>query len=200
MEFKYDGKVLKFDKVASELDKLVMDFVRLLEHAKIDYVIVSGYVAILLGRSRTTEDIDLFIRRISHENLENLFDLLVKNGYWIIDSESVDDMFDRLQDALSIRIAKEGTVVPNFEVKFAKKSTDFLSLNRPLEVIVNGTRLLTSPLEVQIPFKIWLGSEKDVEDAMHVYTLFKNKLDKELMRSVSKELKVEGEMVKYGIV
>ncbi|MBI2141461.1 hypothetical protein HYU16_03480, partial [Candidatus Woesearchaeota archaeon] len=55
MEF-VDDKTIKLDKVLNELDKFVLKFIKILEkHA--DYVIVSGYVSILFGRSRSTEDI-----------------------------------------------------------------------------------------------------------------------------------------------
>ena len=59
---------------------------------------------------------------------------------------------------------------------------------------------MISRLEIQIPFKIWLSSDKDIEDALHIYELFKDKLNKDLMLSVSKELKVENEMIEYGII
>ncbi len=200
MDYEYNGKVLKFDKTLSDLDKLVIDFVGLLNGAKIKYVIISGYVSILLGRSRTTEDIDVFIDKIGYDDFQRFFNLSSDSGYWSVDSDSLDDAFDRLQNSLSIRLAKKGTVVPNFEVKFPKKKLDLISLNSPLEVIVNNSHLLMSPLEIQIPFKIWLGSEKDIEDAVHIYELFKGKLDRNMMSTLSKELKVEAEMIKYGIV
>ena len=199
MEFDFDGKVLKFDKELSELDELVIDFVGLISHSKIRYVIISGYVAIILGRSRTTEDIDIFIEKIDSDAFGKFFNAVEKKGYWAVDSESVEDAFDRLQSGLSIRLAKKGTIIPNFEVKFPKKDTDYMSLNEPLKVMVNGKQLLMSPLEIQIPFKIWLGSDKDIEDAMHIYELLGKRLDKDLMARVSKVLKVDKEMIKYGI-
>ncbi len=200
VEFEYDGTVLKFDKELSELDKIVIDFVELIKKSGIKYVIISGYVAIILGRSRTTEDIDIFIDKVDSKTFRKFFDLATSKGYWAIDSESLEDAFDRLQSSLSIRMAKKDTVIPNFEIKFPKKETDYISLNKPLKVVVNGKQLLMSPLEIQIPFKVWLGSEKDIEDAMHIYELFGKEVDKAIMASIAKELKIEKEMVKYGIV
>lgn len=200
MEFEFDSKSLKFNKVLSELDKLVLDFVSLLALSSVRYVIVSGYVAILLGRSRTTEDIDIFIERLSPKSFTGFFSLLEKHGYWVINSDSCEDAFDLLNDSLAIRIAKKGDAVPNFEVKFAKKDTDFLSLNNPLKVTLNNRELLMSPLEVQIPFKLFLGSEKDIEDAMHIYELFKDGLDRKLMENVAKNLKVKDAMIEYGML
>lgn len=200
MEYEYDGRRLKFDKELSELDKIVIDFVKMLSSLDIKYVIVSGYVAILLGRSRTTEDIDLFIEKITSEKFQKLFNVFEKEGFWTVDAESLDDAFDRLQKNLSIRVAKKDTVIPNFEIKFAKKEADFASLNEPLEVLVNKHRLLMSKIEIQVPFKLWLGTDKDIEDALYIYELFKEKLDRRLLAKVAKDLKVEKEMVKYGIL
>ena len=58
-----EGKIEIGNKAISELDKFVFEITSKL--AKLtDYVIVSGYIAILFGRSRTTEDIDILIKPI----------------------------------------------------------------------------------------------------------------------------------------
>lgn len=200
VEFEYDGTVLKFDKELSELDRLVIDFVDLIKKSGIKYVIVSGYVAIILGRSRTTEDIDIFIDKVDSETFRKFFSLATSKDYWAIDSESLEDAFDRLKNSLSIRMAKKDTVIPNFEIKFPKKEIDYISLDKPMQLIVNGKQLFMSPLEIQIPFKVWLGSEKDIEDAMHIHELFGKKVDKTLMTNIAKGLKIEKEMIGYGIL
>ena len=51
------NKEIKLNKELNKLDKFVIDFCKLLDR----YVIVSGYVSILFGRSRSTEDVDLLI-------------------------------------------------------------------------------------------------------------------------------------------
>jgi len=51
-----NGKKIKLDKPINELDKFVLHFIKILEK-HVDYVIISGYVAIPLGRSRATEDV-----------------------------------------------------------------------------------------------------------------------------------------------
>ncbi len=199
MEFKFSKGILKFDKVLSDLDKFVFEFVDLLDANKINYVIISGYVSIVLGRTRTTEDIDIFINKIDFKKFKSFFDSLEKNGYWILNAIDVKGPFEMLEDGLAIRIAKKSAIIPNFEIKFAKKDTDFISLEKPLKVVVNGKLILMSPLEIQIPFKLWLGSNKDIEDAVHIYSIFKDNLDRKLLTSIAKRLKAEKEMDKYGI-
>lgn len=57
MEYIADKKEIILDKELNNLDKFVLEFTELLE----EYVVVSGYVSILFGRSRMTEDVDLLI-------------------------------------------------------------------------------------------------------------------------------------------
>lgn len=199
MEFSLQKGILKFDKRLNELDGIVLDFLDTLVKLRIRYVVISGYVAIFLGRSRTTEDIDLFIEKLSYKKFSEFFDRLIKKGYWIVNTDSKEEAFGFLEDGLAIRVAEKGKWIPNFELKFPKKKLDSKILRSPLKVVVKRRTFFMSPLEVQIPFKLWLGSDKDIEDAVHIHELFKGKLNKELMASMVKELKVEKEMIKYGI-
>lgn len=50
---------------------------------------------------------------------------------------------------------------------------------------------MTSELELQIAFKLYLGSGKDFEDARHLYNIFKDHLDIDLLRRQIAELNVE---------
>lgn len=181
----------------SDLDRFVIDFVKILYSMKIEYVIVSGYVAILFGRTRGTEDIDLFIRDIN-ENLFNKFvDEIERKNLWIVNTSSKTEAYDMLKDGDSIRIATKNQAIPNIEIKIAKDKSDLGQLEEPLQVVINSYELLISSIETQIAFKFWLGSEKDVEDAVYLYELFKEKLDKGLMMKKCKELNVLKVMNKY---
>jgi len=49
-----DKNTIKLDKEINELDKFVFHFIKILRKYA-DYVIVGGYVPILLGRAKTTD-------------------------------------------------------------------------------------------------------------------------------------------------
>lgn len=200
MDFKFKGGELEFERELSDLDKLVFDFVSVLDRVGIRYVIISGYVAIILGRSRSTEDVDLFIEKISFEKFKELADELHRKNYWILNTPDVKDAFGFLEDKLAIRFAKKGEVIPNFEVKFPKRDLEDVSLKDPLPIKIGKRRVLMSRLEMQIPFKLWLGSEKDIEDAVYIYELFKEVLDRKRMNEIAEKLKVGKRMIEYGIV
>lgn len=76
-----NGQKLKLEKPLNELDKFVFRFIKVLEK-HIDYVIISGYVAILLGRSRATEDVDMFIKPLPREKFIELYTELKEAGFW----------------------------------------------------------------------------------------------------------------------
>ncbi|MBU1111468.1 MAG: hypothetical protein KJ896_01700, partial [Nanoarchaeota archaeon] len=91
MEFMSDKKI-KLNKPLSELDKFVLKFIKIVEKYT-DYVIISGYVSILLGRSRATEDVDAFLKQINKETFVKLYHELKENGFWCLNAESDDEVY-----------------------------------------------------------------------------------------------------------
>jgi predicted nucleotidyltransferase len=192
MEFEYKKNEIVFNRELSSLDKLVLKFLNFLDKEKIDYVIISGYIAILFGRSRNTEDVDLFIEKMSFEKFERFWKTLEKNGFECIHVSKPKEAYEEfLLNKTSIRFAEKGKWMPNFELKFPSEELSQYSLQHKVKVILNGQKLNTSKLETQIAYKLYLGSEKDLEDAAHLWSLFKNKLDKTLFNKFVSKLKVE---------
>ena len=74
-----DKKTIKLERVTNELDHFVLKFVHIVEKY-IPYCIVSGYLAILFGRSRATEDIDMFIKKMPKESFSKMYEDLKKHG------------------------------------------------------------------------------------------------------------------------
>lgn len=185
-----NGKTIKLDKIPNELDKFVLKFVKILEKHT-DYIIVSGYVAILLGRNRGTDDVDIFIPKISKEKLALLYEGLLKHGYWCLNSSDLDDMYSLLTSKHSIRFALEPSVSPNVEVKFSKDIYDDISLKNPIFVKFNdGEELRISFLELQIAYKEEvLKSNKDLEDAKHLRFVGGVNLNENLINEYKKKLR-----------
>lgn len=195
MEF-VDSRTIKLDKVINDLDRFVFDFIDILKK-HIDYVIISGYVAILFGRSRATEDVDVFIKEMSKERFVSFYSELKEKGYWCLNGESDSGLYDYLVEGLSLRFADNGEVFPNFEVKFAKKRLDMEAFADALTVITELGSIKVSSLERQIAFKRhYLKSDKDIEDAEHIEKVFKEHIDYgkvELYRRL-----IENEIAKTG--
>lgn len=187
MEF--DGDVLRIDKELSTLDEFVVDVCGIFDDLGIDYVVVSGYVAILTGRSRSTEDVDTVVERLTEEQAGRLTSRLEEAGYWGA-TVPLEDLHQELLDGMRVRIALEGRMTPNVELWFPKNEYDRRALDRPLEAHVSGHELNISPLEQRIAYKLFLGTERDFEDALHLYLVFEEQLDIDSLETYVTELEV----------
>jgi len=170
-----DGK-LKINRLLSELDKKVLEFTRELKKRGLEYVIVSGYVAILTGRSRGTEDIDLIIEELSEEKTKEFAQELMDAGYRCINSE-IGKIYEMLEKDLAVRFAEKDTVIPNFKVRFPSDNFEKTALKESLKAELNSDEIPISPIELQIAYKLYLSSEKDLEDALHLYKLFEGDIN-----------------------
>ena len=162
-----------------------------------DYVIVSGYVTILFGRARGTEDIDMIIETIDRRTFERFFNDLIEKNYWFLNSDDQNDLFGMLNENLAVRIAKSGEIIPNIELKFAKDHFDDFSLKESLKVEIDGYKLNISPMELQIAYKLYLSGDKDIEDAIYLYEIFKDEINRKSLKDFLEEFDMDAES--YGI-
>ena len=197
MEVDYSGKEFVFDKELNGLDEFVLKFTSILNRANVEYVIVSGYVSILFGRSRSSEDVDMILERISLKQFKTLWDSLAKDFECINAGETDDAYTEYLSTGHAIRFSEKLKFIPNMEVKFPKNVLDNWSLENRKKVTVNRQSIYISPLELQIPYKLFLGSEKDIEDAKYLYKLFKDRIDVILMEDFTAKLGVKKSYEEY---
>jgi uncharacterized secreted protein with C-terminal beta-propeller domain len=88
-------------------------------------------------------------------------------------------------------------IIPHIELKFPKDEFDTYSIENRVKVIMEKNHLFISPMELQIPYKLYLGSEKNIEDAVYLWDIFKEKIDLHLLKKFMKALDVTGEA--YGV-
>ena len=193
MEYLKEKKEIILNRELNELDKFVLDFCNLLE----DYVIVSGYVSILFGRSRSTEDVDLLVPKMNFEKFDKLWKNFEKNGFECINTTDPREGFKMLNE-YAIRFFKKKSI-PNMEFKMIKTDFDEYSFKNKIKVIINKEVLFVSPLEMQIAFKLFLaadgtkeelGADKDIEDARYIYKLFEDKIDKDELLKIANKLDI----------
>ena len=199
MDFIYEKDFIEIkEKHLSKLDKFTFDFIKILEkHAK--YVIISGYVAILFGRNRSSEDVDIFIEKIDRKIFNKIWEEIY-DEFECINTNDVKDAYDNyLSDGLALRFAKKNTFIPNIELKFPKVDLDVWTLYESKKVILNKKTLYIAPLELEIPYKLFLGSEKDIEDAMHLFDLFKDYLDIKTLTEFNRKLKTQDLFIKMNM-
>ncbi|MBU3906899.1 MAG: hypothetical protein KKA64_01480 [Nanoarchaeota archaeon] len=177
MEYNQEKKKITCKRELSELDRFALDFLGIIERFT-DYVVISGYVSILLGRSRVTEDIDIFIKKITKEQFSNMYNALKEAGFWCINAEKEDEIFSYLEEGLAVRFSYEKTAIPNFELKFPKDKLDEEVFSDFIIVELPKGSIKISSLERHIAFKkYYLKSDKDKEDAKHIEEVFSSKID-----------------------
>ena len=183
-----DKKTIWIDRELSDLDTFTLDFVRILQQHT-TYVIVSGYVAILLGRARASEDIDVLIPRIDGSTFTSLYSDLKKNGFYCLNAEVDKTVYSYLEENLAVRFAKRDTMIPNIEMKWVKSTIETIALEKTIDVKLQHETLHISPLELQIAFKEEvLQSPKDIEDAEHIREVAKGYLDDDLIQKYKEKL------------
>lgn len=199
MEFKMSRGRIKLDKKLNELDELVLDFVKVLDRNRIKYVLVSGYVSILFGRSRSSEDIDIIVKKISKERFAALWKALAKEDFRCIVPDNSESAYENyLTKRTSLKFARKGQFMPSVEFKFPKvQEIDSWVVDHSVKVLLNGKVLRISPIELQIPYKLYLASEKDIEDARHLYQVFKKKLNQKLLEEFLIKLDKQDDFNKY---
>lgn len=172
----------------NELDELAGAFSTILDELDIDHVYVSGYVAILAGRSRATEDIDVLIEPVSDARIQSLVSELDTRGFWG-PAMPLDRMDEMLHD--HIWVAKSSEMVPHLEVKYVDDRFDRASLDHRIQAHIGPWNLPIGPLELQIAYKCWMGSKTDIEDAAHLFALFEDQLNTEELERWVAELGAE---------
>jgi len=183
------------DKKLSRIDDLVLDFLDILLKNNIRYVIFSKYISNLLSNNRICEDIDILIRNISFEKFLKLW-LEIENTYECKNTGDPIDAYNAyLRNHHAVSIVKKESKIPGFRIKIVKNEMDRFKLKYRKKVILGDRNLFISPLEMQIPFNLFQGSPKDVDDARYLYKLSKEKLNMTMMERFLDELKIPKESV-----
>lgn len=187
IEFR-DG-VLVVDRDPNALDELAIEFSAMLSALEIEHVYVAGYLAILTGRPRATDDIDVIVEPLSKRDVETLVDELRNASYWG-PAMPLEDMYGNLTEGTNIWVAPDEQMAPHLEVKFPTDKFDRASLANAIDARVGNTMIPIGPLELQIAYKLYLGGQKDLEDATHLYLLFEETLRKSELERWAGELNV----------
>ncbi|RLJ01104.1 MAG: hypothetical protein DRP08_05990 [Candidatus Aenigmatarchaeota archaeon] len=175
--------ILEKDVLSPE-DELILSFSRILDECGVRYVVVAGYITILFGRNRRTDDVDVIVEDVCFERFRELCCRAIKAGFnsLQIDVSSEDGIRRLFNDyfvtGYRLRFIRNGVFIPNVELKKAVTELEKYSLREAFIVQLPKYGVIRiSPLEVQIAYKLWLGSDKDIGDARFLYKLFEEVID-----------------------
>ncbi|MEL9941091.1 MAG: hypothetical protein QW348_08925 [Ignisphaera sp.] len=162
-------------------DVIAFAFAGVLEESGVKYVVVAGYTAILFGRGRRSDDIDFIIEEIDEDVFVGICRRAWKAGFTLMQGDiGVEESVRRvyrsyLAEGYSVRFMYRDTVLPNVEIKLARTEAHRYALDNSIKVVINNeSAIRISPLELQIAYKLFLGTEKDAGDAVFLYTLFRD--------------------------
>lgn len=184
-----DG-LLVVEREPTTLDELAIDVSAVLDDCGVDHALVAGYVAILAGRARSTEDVDVILEPLDRREAETLSSALRDAGFWG-SAMPLSDLGGTLAAGSNVRVARDGEVIPNVELSYARDEFDLASIEEAIVARIDGAELPIGPLELQIAYKLYLGSQKDFEDAMHLFTMFEESLNTSALERWVRKLDVE---------
>ena len=196
MEMEFQEDKIYLDRELSKLDRMAIYFSEKLRESGIEHVLVSGYVAIVFGRNRASEDIDVICEPVS-EDVFGTFWGSLKEMECIITSDMESAYNNYLKDGIALRFAYRGEFIPNMEMKFISNGAQREAIEGRKIVFLNGHPVPISPFELQIAYKLFLGSEKDIEDARFLLDLFGERVNLALLMRKIREFGLNEEESKY---
>lgn len=188
----FTGTALEIDRAPNELDSLAIEFTRHLDAHDIQHVYVAGYTAILAGRSRATEDIDVLLAPQSESTISQLVDRLTAADLWG-PAMSLEDMYETLETGGRVWIARTDHVIPHLDVTFVADEFDRASLRNAIPARIGHAELPIGPLELAIAYKLHMGAQRDFEDALHLFSLFGETLSTDRLEHWVSALGVQNE-------
>jgi hypothetical protein len=186
-----DGELI-VEREPTALDRLAIDAAAVLSDLDVDHVFVAGYVAILSGRSRGTEDIDVIIERLDDSRAAGLADALSDAGFWG-SAMPLSDLHATLSGGANLRVARQEAVIPNVELSYAGDEFDRASLRNAMTARIADAEIPIGPPELGIAYKLYLGTRTDFEDALHLHTMFEESLSTADLEEWVRKLGVEEE-------
>lgn len=131
------GETLVVEREPNRLDALAIECSKLLDRHGVRHVFVAGYVSILAGRARATEDIDVLVERIDEATAEALVETLQDEGFWDL-AMPLQSLYEMLSNGDNVWVAPNGEVTPHLEVKFVRDEFDRPSLESAITARIGG--------------------------------------------------------------
>lgn len=183
----FEDGVLVIDRELSEFDRRAFAFFDLLDEVGIDYLVVSGYLLLLTGRQRMTEDVDLILSLQTSDRLDELVTRLGEEGY-VANPPPLDRLPEFIEEG-HVGVHAKGARVPTFDLSLGDTQIERDAFADSLSVEVSGQTLHVTPFEQQIAYKLSMlhdpsdHTAMDFLDALHLYRLFEDQLDMDSLRN-----------------
>ena len=122
----------------------------------------------------------------------------VNKKYNCINTSKEKEAYENyLLEKIPIRFSEKEKFIPNVELKFPENEIEKWVLKNSLLVVLNEKKIKISSIELQIAFKLFLGTEKDIEDAKYLFKIFNKKIDEERLNYFVDKMKVRNKFKRY---
>lgn len=157
----------------------------------VECIIVSGFIAIISGRTRGTEDIDLLMRKVDFETFSKIHKDLLDHNFSCINSSNITEIFEILSEKSSVRYTYKNTLLPEMEIKFEKDILDSYQFETKTKLKLSDIDIYYSLIEMNIAFKEeYLTSQKDIEDALHLRLVYEDEVNEREIKKIKQMLRV----------
>lgn len=171
--------------MVSQLDTLLKKTVTFLDNNKIEYLIIGGIAAGILGEPRMTQDVDLILF-IQKENLLTFLKSAKATGF-IFNQEMA---LHNAKMRGSFRFVFKGLWL---DIIIASTEFEQSALKRKIKTRFVGKNLYLPSPEDLILLKIIPGREKDLLDAKGIVARHKDKLDERYLERWASKLSDEAQ-------
>ncbi len=198
MKIDFKDNEIIIHKELSPIDDQIIEFLEILTGNNIRYALFSKYILNLFGNKGANENVDILIQKISFEKFLKLW-LEIENLYLCRNTnDPIDAYHAYLKNHHYIVFAKKDGQIPDIRIKIIRNEFDRYALKYRKKVIIGERRLYISPIELQISNYLFLGSEKDIEDARFLHSISGEKLNMSMMEKLLREFEIpEGSFDKY---
>jgi len=139
-----------------------------------------------LANSAKAEDVRIH-KTLNNSNMIQDFDCII--------TSDPDDAYNYLTENTAIRFAEKGQFEPNMEIKFVYYDTDFYSIENSIDVVCKNHIIRMGPFDIQIAYKLYMGSDKDIEDALYLYKVLREAIDIKKLNVFLLKLRVPKETI-----
>jgi hypothetical protein len=127
----------------------------------------------------------MIIKKISKEQFCDLHQNLEKKGFVCVQSDNCNEVYDYLNENLSVRYTYKNKPVPEMEIKFEKDALDELQFKTKTKLPLTGLPIWFSSINMNIAFKEeLLKSNKDFEDATHLRKIYNELINEDEINKI----------------
>jgi len=123
--------------------------------------------------------------------IKGFYEELKEKGFWCFNAQRYASGYEYLKNGLALRIARVNRIIPNVKLKCAKRQIDFETLENKFIVHIGECKLYMCSLEMCIAYKFYLGSQKDIEDAVHIFCVLKDSIKLNMLKRYLSILEID---------